>query len=195
MFADQTQVPAGKVRLFDITRSLPRRVEAQFRRHWHFIPGLWNLYFRDQVNQGASLGVGARSTPKQPQEHVEQDAAMAASALYDLLQNGFYHTPDGARRAIAGDLTKLPFAEGITAQQKRLLADFRFRTRLVPGTQEVRTTLGHICFWTSIVYGNGIFMTVTPGEHHGYLSIRLSRYRARDPYIEVTGLSKQLAGC
>ena len=30
-------------------------------------------------------------------------------------------------------------------------------------------------------------MTVTPGERHGYLSIRLSRYRARDPYIAAEG--------
>ena len=27
-------------------------------------------------------------------------------------------------------------------------------------------------------------MTVTPGERHNYLAIRLSRYRAKDPYID-----------
>ena len=125
-------------------QSLPRRVAAQFRRHCHFSPGLWNLYFRDHVNEEASLAVGARSTPKQPQEHVEQDATMAASALYDILHNGFYHTTEGARHPIAGDLTKIPFPAGIAAQQNRLLADFRFRTRLVPATQGIPTTLGHI---------------------------------------------------
>ena len=99
----------------------------------------------------------------------------------------FYRTQEGTRRPVAGDLTKLPFAEGITPQQKRLIADFRFRTRLVPGTCEIRTTLGHVCFWTSIVYGNGLFMTVTPGERHNYLSIRLSRYRRNDPYVTAVG--------
>ena len=34
------------------------------------------------------------------------------------------------------------------------------------------------------MYGNGIFMTVSPGERHNSLAIKLSRYRARDPYIE-----------
>ena len=86
----------------------------------------------------------AQPTPKQPQEHVEQDATMAASALYDNLHNGFYHTTEGARHPIAGDLTKIPFPAGIAAQQNRLLADFRFRTRLVPATQGIPTTLGHI---------------------------------------------------
>jgi len=187
----QIQTSAAEVKLFDITRSLPRRIEAQFRRHWNFVPGLWNLYFRNQVNQGASLGVGARTKPQEPQEQVEQDAAMAASALYHILQHGFFRTQQGARRSVAGDLTKLPFAEGVTAQQKRLLADFRFRTRLVPGTQEIRSTLGHVCFWSSIVYGNGIFMTVTPGERHNYLSIRLSRYRRNDPYVTAAGSEPQ----
>ena len=62
-------------------------------------------------------------------------------------------------------------------------ADYRFRIRLIAGTEEIRTTIGQLCFWTSVVYGNGIFMTITPGERHNYLAIRLSRYRGRDPYI------------
>ena len=33
------------------------------------------------------------------------------------------------------------------------------------------------------MYGNGIFMTISPGERHSHLAVRLSRYRARDPYI------------
>merc|ERR1711873_352032 len=101
LFSSQTQASAAEVKLFDITRSLPRRVEAQFRRHWHFVLGLWNLYFRNQVNKGASLGVGARTKPQQPQEQVEQDAAMAASALYHVLQYGVYRAQEGARRPVA----------------------------------------------------------------------------------------------
>ena len=33
------------------------------------------------------------------------------------------------------------------------------------------------------MYGQGIFMTISPGERHNYLAIRLSRYRSRDPCI------------
>ena len=56
----------------------------------------------------------------------------------------------------------------------------------MPGTREVRVKMGHIGFWASIVYGHGIFMTVTPSERHNYLAIRLSRYRADDPYIRAS---------
>jgi hypothetical protein len=38
--------PACTVKLFDVTRSLPQRIEGQFRRHWGFAPAIWNLYFR-----------------------------------------------------------------------------------------------------------------------------------------------------
>ena len=43
--------------------------------------------------------------------------------------------------------------------------------------------IGHVGFWATVVYGSGIFMTVSPGERHNYLAIRLSRYRREDPYI------------
>ena len=35
----------------------------------------------------------------------------------------------------------------------------------------------------SVVYGNGIFITVSPIERHNYLAILLSRYRSDDPYV------------
>ena len=88
------------------------------------------------------MGSGAK--PNEPQEPVEQDAAMAAGDLYKILQHGEYRTLEGHTKAIAGDLTKLRFAVGITPQQERLLADFRFRTQRIPGCQEIRTKIGHV---------------------------------------------------
>ena len=90
----------------------------------------------------------------------------------------------GKRRKINGDYSKLMFAQHLSAMQKRLLADFRFRCATLPGTHEIRVKIGHLGFWASVVYGNGIFMTISPGERHNYLSIRLSRYRKDDPYAD-----------
>ncbi len=53
----------------------------------------------------------------------------------------------------------------------------------MPGTEEIRTKIGHLGFWCLVNYGNAIFMTVSPGERHNYLAIRLSRYRHDDPYM------------
>ena len=179
------------MKLFDLARGMPRRIEAQYRRHWSFVPGLFNLYFREQVNLGGSLGAVSRGSKSAPQEAVEQDTAMAAADLTLKLKNGYYKTQDGKRCRIDGDMSKLRFAEGITPLQKRLLQDFTFRTKSIPGTQEIRSKIGHVCFWATVVYGNGIFMTMSPGERHNYLAIRLSRCRAKDPHIMCTPAEDQ----
>ena len=61
--------------------------------------------------------------------------------------------------------------------------DFRFRCKALPGTQEMRTKIGHLGFWASVNYGNGIFITISPGERHNYLALKFSRYRSDDPFI------------
>ena len=80
---------------------------------------------------------------------VETDAAIAAADLLQKLERGFY-MDRGKRRKINGDFSKLMFAEKLSQLQKRLLADFRFRCKAVPGTQEIRTKIGHLGFWAGI---------------------------------------------
>ena len=66
---------------------------------------------------------------------------------------------------------------GLSYLQRRLLADLRFQCGAFPRTQEIRTKIGHLGFWSCVNYGNGIFCTISPGERHNYLALRLSRYR------------------
>ena len=103
----------------------------------------------------------------------EEDAAMAAAALVKQLEHGYYRDQNNKRRKINGDFSKLLFSEHLSELQSRLLADFRLRCKALPGTQEIRTKIGHLVFWSTVVYGNGIFMTVSPGERHNYLAIKL----------------------
>ena len=174
--------PACKVRLFDITRGLPQRIEGQFRQHWGLTPALWNLYFREQINLGISLSVNRQRDIQAPDGSVDEDAAMAAAALLEKLEKGYYLT-NGKRRKINGDFSKLIFAERLSPLQRKVLTDFRFRCNSLPGTQEIRVKIGHLGFWASVAYGNGIFITVSPGERHNYLAIRVSRYRGLDPCL------------
>ena len=78
---------------------------------------------------------------------------------------------------------RVSFAVGLGDLQRKLLADFRFRSSSIPGTQEIRTKIGHLGFWGCVNYGNGIFCTISPGERHNYLALRLSRYREDDPFV------------
>ena len=54
-FRNIRQVASALVQCADLARGMARRCEAQYRRHWQFLPGLWNLYFREKVNTGPSL--------------------------------------------------------------------------------------------------------------------------------------------
>ena len=89
----------------------------------------------------------------------------------------------GKRRKIDGDVNKLHLATELTNPEKKLLANMHFRCAQVSGTQEIRNKIGHIGTWAAVQYGMGIFMTVSPGERHNYLAIRLCRYRGGDPFV------------
>ena len=82
--------PACKVKLFDLTRGLPQRIEGQYRRHWGFTPALWNLYFREQVNLGISLNVQRTKLDTEGDDNVATDAAIAAADLMEKLEEGYY---------------------------------------------------------------------------------------------------------
>ena len=102
--------PACEVKLFDLTRGLPQRIEGQFRRHWSFTPALWNLYFRERINLGGSLRVKSDANVQSTADAVDTDAAIAAAELLKKLDTGYY-MDRGKRRKINGDYSKLIFAE------------------------------------------------------------------------------------
>ena len=104
------QVPASMLRLQAFTRSTARRAEGQFRRHWTYIPSVWNLYFRMQLYFGASLSWSPRMVDS-GEPGVVSDAASAAADLYQKLIHGSY-CADGKNVKIAGDVRKLPYAVG-----------------------------------------------------------------------------------
>ena len=89
----------------------------------------------------------------------------------------------GKRRKVDGDVGKLHLTMDLTSAQKKLLGNMHFRCAQVSGTQEIRSKIGHIGTWAAVQYGLGIFMTISPGERHNYLAIRLCRYRGGDPFV------------
>ena len=89
------------MKLFDIARGLPQRIEGQFRRHWGFAPALWNLYFRERINRGGSLRVQSKATVQSTADNADTDAAMAAAELLKKLDTGYY-MDRGKRRKSMG---------------------------------------------------------------------------------------------
>lgn len=127
---------APKVSLSDLVRGLPRQLVGQFRRHWSFIPALWNLFFRQKVHQSGAVRAQAIINPEEPQEDVEEDAASAAAAAYKILHTGSYGTPSGKRRKIAGDVAKLLYMDHKSDKIKELVRKFLYSSSKLPGTQD-----------------------------------------------------------
>ena len=93
---------------------------------------------------------------------METDAVIAAADLVLKLERGFYTLADGRRRLINNDASKLLFAVGLGGLQRRLLADFRFRCQAIPGTQEIRTKIGHLGFWACVNLWKRYFLYCFP---------------------------------
>ena len=110
------------------------------------------------------------------------DLVEAAKSLYKHLHFGFGGT--GLHRVpIAGDTTKLPYASGLSPLEKKLAWTQHFLAAQLPGSQQLRRGMGHRQFGARVVYGDCMFFTVSPNEHHSALVLRLSRFRKSDPYI------------
>jgi hypothetical protein len=111
-----------------------------------------------------------------------EEYVAAAKKLCWHLAHGF--TGKGVHRMpIAGDSTRLPFATGLSPLEKRLAWAQHFLARDMPGSQQIRQVMGHRQFGARVVYGDCIFFTVSPNEKHSLLTMRLSRFRANDPYV------------
>ena len=64
-----------------------------------------------------------------------------------------------------------------------LLANMRYVSSQQGGVQEVRTKIGGALFGARVVYGEPIFVTISPSSRHSGLVMRLSRVRANDPLL------------
>ena len=73
--------PACSVRGFDITRRSVMRIEGHFRRHWRFVPALWNLCLREHVSFDIRLSVKSQHISLGTDEAKGRDTAMATSDL------------------------------------------------------------------------------------------------------------------
>ena len=85
---------------------------------------------------------------------------------------------------LAGDTTKLPYADGLTPLQRRMAWNVHFLCQNQPGGQQLRQQMGHAQFGARVVYGDCLFYTLSPNEQHSAWVLRLSRYRANDPGVQ-----------
>ena len=167
------------------TAGVARRIEAQIQADWVAIPALRNLDFRHAMYATPSLKFQTKVETADSLAAQARDFCDAAKNIYQHhLWHGFQLSRTGQKQYINGDITKLRYAHGLTAVEKKLLHNLGFVSRTLSGAQELRLQMGHCLTGANIVYGTGVFITISPSERHSGLTLRLIRKRANDPWLK-----------
>ena len=186
---------ACQVSLDDLERGCVQRIEGNWRRDWTVGAALRNLNARHVLNTGIGLNYAKLCTDGTGDVNMTQtDVAMEVHDMYLKMEKGTYRDTNGKKMKINGEFDKLMLCSELTARQKRILEDVKFRAKNIPGTQECRRGINKLVSWACINYGHAIFCTISPGERHNYLACRLSRYRADDPYITTNPTRRAWCG-
>ncbi|CAK9031745.1 unnamed protein product [Durusdinium trenchii] len=162
-------------------KHLAGRVESSIRNSWDLVPGLRRITFKWHSVWGGSLWRRWQHNRHKLEAVPQSEWVQAAQRLYNKLQSGTYLSADGLARPIAYDARKLHFAKGLTAPEKQLLDDIRNMQTSMPGSIEVRRRIGRFLFGARVEFGEPLFITVSPSTRHNGLTLRLSRYRQKDP--------------
>ena len=103
---------------------------------------------------------------------------------YQLLHKGVYLDVSGAPKPVNGDMTKLKFVPGLSDAARKLLMNCEARTKKIPGTHEVRSTMRHHTHAYRVNYGLAQFVTFSPSERDTAIMLRMVRARKKDPAIQ-----------
>ena len=160
---------------------LAGRIESSIRNSWDLIPGLRRLTFKWHSVWQGSLWRKWKSQRQAIAPVPTLKWVQAARGLYNKLRSGTYTTASGKPKPIQFDTRKLPYARGLTTDEKELLQDVKGMQGHMPGTIEVRRRIGRFLFGARVEMGEPLFITISPTTRHNTLCIKFSRYRAADP--------------
>ena len=90
-------------------------------------------------------------------------------------------------------MAKLRYAENLSEKARLLERNMRQVSSQLGGVQEVRTKIGNALLGARVVYGEPLFITVSPSSRHSGLVLRLSRVRVNDPTLRLEDMALEEA--
>ena len=159
-----------------------RRIESQCRNDWTAVPVMRSVGFKWKAEHTMSTLTSLGGKAGAALNTSIADKITALQNLYTHLHKGSIGTGIG-RVPINGDISKLPAAFGLSPLERKLARTACHLAQKLPGTQQLRRVMGHRQFGARVVYGDCIFVTISPNEQHSALTLRLTRYRQNDPSV------------
>lgn len=166
--------------------AMQRQAASQFRRDWNFSPALQNYLFRTNINQepNAYMFTTCDAEGRNRRAMTNKEIEAGVQEVYRKVRDGVYLDTNNEQKAVNGDLTKLRYVPGLSEAAHKVLNNLEARTRNVPGTHAVRTTMWHQTHGYRVKYGLSVFITFSPSEKDSALMLRMARARQTDPAIE-----------
>lgn len=163
----------------DFAQIFSHRVEHQHRAAWYFSYLRWNYTFRLSLNMSRTMySYQYHGDSAQPLKGA--DIAKGAVEICQALRRN-YVSPDGQSRPVAGDLSKVPYVQGLSAPAGKLIQNVLHMTQSMAGTMGVRRRMRSVSKSMQVSYGLPLFVTISPDEKHNGCMLRLARTRKSDP--------------
>ena len=105
---------AAFVSPIDFNRGMARRIEGQVRTDATALPIIRSACYKWSVEHKGDMSVPYFGKRDRPGSVIATELVQAAQSLYKHLWQGSVTYRGGKKMPIAGDTTKLPFADGLT---------------------------------------------------------------------------------
>ena len=91
------------------------------------------------------------------------------------------------KTTINGNIGMIFSADDVTREEKVILRSYLNTTSNIAGCQAIRRKIGQLCFGMRVVYGETIFVTVSPNRRHSSMILKMSRCRKNDTSLTGQG--------
>ena len=167
----------------EYAQMLATRPEIQVAADWMLVPAARNLHWRYQVLRSAFLTCKQKVAPGESLQQNLDELMVAVRNIWECIAKNTV-VINGTKKNINGNIGMRFSADGITPAEKTILRAYLNTTANIAGCQAIRKKIGHCCFGLRVVYGETIFVTVSPNRRHSSMILKLSRARRNDTYIQ-----------
>ena len=155
----------------------------QVAADWMLVPAARNLHWRYQVLHSAFMVCKQKVAPGESLQQNLDELLTAVRKIWLCIAKNTVVINE-RKKNINGNIGMLFSADGVTAAEKTILRAYLNTTENIAGCQAIRRKIGHCCFGMRTVYGETIFVTVSPNRRHSSMILKMSRARRNDTSLK-----------